>query len=1170
MRRAVVGGVVVVLWLLCLHADSPREGPAPPAADAVSRIAPAQYAGMVSVAMEAMRQFLGPRTEEENRRFDAIWAPLFHFPCPEVIAYLERLTPLLEEFFGRRTEAAALQARMEEAWTAVIQAGYCGDVAHSTLCADEARLLAGELRRVLARMTALEEAIRALGDPPDPLAAKARARRRSDDALAYTQKALADPDLRQIQSTTTIKITVSGKFVEQTTGRGKIIREPQIWNLAYDAKTIRAQAKYYRSNFKVGMPPSPIDPDDRSGYFLPDEAWSESKPNEAADLFMAIEAKSIPITWNGLEFSGSITSAWRGEGRIGDLKGVSQRTVRGKISKDARTIEELVVAERSLGTDGSDVGVTVIGVRLNGLSRFDTRAFTFSDGKWRKELLFSRWLRGLNSGADLDAAMPEFVWFRHSAWELAGRPMTRTEILKPESLESFQVTLMEFPPAMRVEQASERDKEGWRDSEISRVEMLAWLADGQDWQDGRGDPVAAVGRIQPVRPGQAAPSAAGTEGEAEADDTVQRIREHEANIQAVSRYLERLEADLAAERGKQPPDAGRVDQIRFLISCQQSEIQSEKDLIESIRTGRIVHTRTPFDEVCSREFRRKCETEARNADAVARERRNVALLAERAGIQAQNTAFNEIQSIYAAGAGTDLARWRALRQRLQHGLQAQLEAESRSADAKTEEWENRVWAAEWVKTGADTAFGVVASAGGFTVAKLAYSGVTSAVEKGLEQYLNTESPKEGLKHAVFYGFKGVITDYSDSADYVWTGVDAYRETPGSETDKAAAVAQALGTKYAIKWGTNKASEYLSGWLVQKGKPPGWTTSDSMEYARWKQQQEWDQALVKDWEDTYKACRRAELTRAPAADVDSLRQQLRAKSCAVNASYGAKVIMKHQVPPALSRGYAREMAAIHQEMVPELGQAMRGRGFAGPGGRDLEFQPIRNASSGDNVGVDHDLGLREQPDWIPDATGKLRRNVWLTRNGQPASTTEAMEDAQAEWAKIYRRRTGYDAKTSFENITTSRHKEAYVDRAWIRGDLDRVDPRWAQQAGDVTRVKAYEMMRDQPGLTYFQRVQEACRGTGKDIRTKLLPALQKIEADAGKTMTAADRQHHAEVTRYWTEVQDVMDRFGRGEIDPLELSRRIHLISGGRGVEDMVDRTGTMIESLGKELSKKKQ
>ncbi len=250
------------------------------------------------------------------------------------------------------------------------------------------------------------------------------------------------------------------------------------------------------------------------------------------------------------------------------------------------------------------------------------------------------------------------------------------------------------------------------------------------------------------------------------------------------------------------------------------------------------------------------------------------------------------------------------------------------------------------------------------MAKLAYSGVTSAVEKGLEQYLNTESPKEGLKHAVFYGFKGVITDYSDSADYVWTGVDAYRETPGSETDKAAAVAQALGTKYAIKWGTNKASEYLSGWLVQKGKPPGWTTSDSMEYARWKQQQEWDQALVKDWEDTYKACRRAELTRAPAADVDSLRQQLRAKSCAVNASYGAKVIMKHQVPPALSRGYAREMAAIHQEMVPELGQAMRGRGFAGPGGRDLEFQPIRNASSGDNVGVDHDLGLREQPDWTP--------------------------------------------------------------------------------------------------------------------------------------------------------------------------------------------------------------
>ena len=335
---------------------------------------------------------------------------------------------------------------------------------------------------------------------------------------------------------------------------------------------------------------------------LPDEAWSESKPNEAADLFMAIEAKSIPITWNGLEFSGSITSAWRGEGRIGDLKGVSQRTVRGKISKDARTIEELVVAERSLGTDGSDVGVTVIGVRLNGLSRFDTRAFTFSDGKWRKELLFSRWLRGLNSGADLDAAMPEFVWFRHSAWELAGRPMTRTEILKPESLESFQVTLMEFPPAMRVEQASERDKEGWRDSEISRVEMLAWLADGQDWQDGRGDPVAAVGRIQPVRPGQAAPSAAGTEGEAEADDTVQRIREHEANIQAVSRYLERLEADLdraQQDRRVRPLGPRAIEEHRPLVRDEVARapvaLEDGLDLPDDVAVPRLREPYVPLE-----------------------------------------------------------------------------------------------------------------------------------------------------------------------------------------------------------------------------------------------------------------------------------------------------------------------------------------------------------------------------------------------------------------------------------------------------------------------------------------------------------------------------------------------------------------------------------------------
>lgn len=1171
MRRAAVVGIVITLWLLGGHADSAREGPAAPAADAVSRIAPAQYAGMVSAAMEAMRQFIGPRTDEENRKLEALWAPLFHFPCPEVIAYLEKLTPLLEEFFSRRTEAATLQARMEEAWTAAMEAGCYGSAEQSALCADEARLLAGELRRVVARMDALQTAIQALGDPPDPLAAKARARRRSDDALAYTRRALADPALRQIQSTTAFRINVSGKLVEQRSGRGKIVRPPVVWRTAYNAETRRKEARYERTLYKPGMPPDPNDPEDRAGYFLPGETWSESKPVDASDLPVSLDAKNIPITWNGLEFSGSITNEWRGEGTFGALKGASHRTVRGRISKGTKTIEELVVAETTRGTEGDDAYVSVIGVRLNGLTRFDVRETTFKDGNWRKDFLYSRWMRGLQVGAELDAAMPDFAWFGHRSWELAGRPLNETTVVKPENLESFRIVLMTFPPNMQARQAREREQEGWRESETSRQEMLGWLAEGQDWQDGRGNPQAALGSRKPARPDGVAstPTEPGDEAGDDADAIAQRVREHEANIQAVNRYIERLESDLAEEQRKQPPDPGRVGQIRFLIACQQSEIQSERDLIASIRTGRVVHTRTAFDEICSREFYRKCEAEAQDLGGVERERRNVQLLYERAGVTARDTVFGEIQAIYAEGAGLDLGRWRALRQRLQRGLQAQIEAESRSADAKTEEWENRVWAAEWVKTGADTAFGVVATTGGFTAAKLAYSGVTSAVEKGLEGYLNTDSPKEGLKHAVFYGCKGVITDYSDSADYVWTAADAYREAPGSETDKAAAVAQALATKYAIKWGTNKASEYLSGWLVQKGKPPGWTTKDSMEYARWKQQQELDQALVKDWEDTYKACRRAELTRAPAAEIDSLRQQVRAKSCAVNASYGAKVMMKHQVQPALARGYAREMNAIHREMVPELSQSMRGQGFAGAGGRDLDFQPIRNASSGDSVGVDHDLGLREQPDWIPDAAGKLRRNVWLTRNGRPASTTEAMEAAQAEWAKIYRRRTGYDARTSFENITSSKHREAYVDRAWIRGDLDRVDPRWAQQAGDVTRVKAYEMMHDQPGLTYFQRVQEACRGTGKDIRTKLLPALEKIEADAGNTMTAADRQHHAEVTKYWTEVQDVMDRFGRGEIDPLELSRRMHILSGGRGVSDMVDRTGTMIEALGKELSQKK-
>jgi hypothetical protein len=177
-----------------------------------------------------------------------------------------------------------------------------------------------------------------------------------------------------------------------------------------------------------------------------------------------------------------------------------------------------------------------------------------------------------------------------------------------------------------------------------------------------------------------------------------------------------------------------------------------------------------------------------------------------------------------------------------------------------------------------------------------------------------------------------------------------------------------------------------------------------------------------------------------------------------------------------------------------------------------------------------------------------------------------------WNQLYRQATGYSAKTSFENITTLDHSEAYRDLAWtkitrgpngeVRG-TDAIDWRWAQQAGDVTRVKHYDMLDRQPVLGHYEKLQESCRGTAKDIKSKVSTLLDEVAKTKGGAMTAADRQHLEEVRTFWNRMQQVTSDFGAGKMPPLEAERQIYLLSGGRGLDDLTDRVGTVIESLGK-------
>lgn len=163
--------------------------PAPLYADLV-KLSKAQYNGAVSMAMEGMRLLYGPMSPEDDKAFQSAWVPLYDHPNQEILGYLDKLTPLLAEFLtGRESwmgSASALQAAFLD-----------GSIAVAADAKDAWREAMDRVERQTAAMRALEEklastarALQALGNPPNPLAAKCAAAGRYRRSLPKPESAL--------------------------------------------------------------------------------------------------------------------------------------------------------------------------------------------------------------------------------------------------------------------------------------------------------------------------------------------------------------------------------------------------------------------------------------------------------------------------------------------------------------------------------------------------------------------------------------------------------------------------------------------------------------------------------------------------------------------------------------------------------------------------------------------------------------------------------------------------------------------------------------------------------------------------------------------------------------------------------------------------------------------
>jgi hypothetical protein len=85
-----------------------------------------------------------------------------------------------------------------------------------------------------------------------------------------------------------------------------------------------------------------------------------------------------------------------------------------------------------------------------------------------------------------------------------------------------------------------------------------------------------------------------------------------------------------------------------------------------------------------------------------------------------------------------------------------------------------------------------------------------------------------------------------------------------------------------------------------------------------------------------------------------------------------------------------------------------------------------------------------------------------------------------------------------------------------------------------------------------------RGSAKDMQTKLLSNLSKMANSGGPNAPALKKANE-----HWRKVFGVLDKFGKGDMDPVTASRKIREMTGGKSIAEALDDMTAMMETVGK-------
>ncbi|MCF6246058.1 MAG: tetratricopeptide repeat protein [Desulfobacula sp.] len=664
---------------------------------------------------------------------------------------------------------------------------------------------------------------------------------------------------------------------------------------------------------------------------------------------------------------------------------------------------------------------------------------------------------------------------------------------------------------------------------------------------------------------------------------------HAANIKyenlRATKYAQELEKELTAlkKMGRSPTQdqQKRIAALRFIIITAQSNVISEQDKIRELKTGTYKRSETPFDTMARIQFRQNIEKNIRRIETLESQEelaeKYIEFLPKADRAQAKKT----LQKIRDESPD-DIKKFLKLNAALKKKWHGREGAKIAKMDEDLAWKDAQVSAIENIKMGADVGMLACSMMGGPQAIALTYQFATGWAEKDL-----------------FNGVKQSVSMYSDAVDIAWSTYDGYCQDGWYGAAKAGGFSLLMnkGLPFLVgKMGKGdvdlpgskigKASDSISNAAkkvdvikprMAVGKPKSKITISKVDDVKlYKAELETAENQVKGFVTDYHNWKKGIKKGLPEDDIKQLHKKVIASTSAINANPTAKGYLKYKAPKATGRFFDKSLDQIHSKARQQYYKAMKDAGYS-----DHEIFAIRNAASSGSTGMDFDQALKEQPDYIPfknkDGSMSMRRNIWLTKNGKPASRHQWQMDAQDAWNDAYKKASnGHSAPKAWENMTSSVDPEAYKQMSMlnIKKDLsnvgeimDNLDPKWVRQTSDVTLFKAGEMLKDK-NLSRLAGVREACRGTAKDLDGKFLPfintKLSKLKQIDASKLTASDKHNikrlESALDRF-TKVKNGFDAIGKADIPPTQWDDTIKKTTGGKGIMQTIQDLSDLTQSL---------